>query len=295
MPPFDFESLMQNPIAAMGIGLLTSNTPQEGIKQGFGLLNAASERKRQKELDKLREEELRMKMNGGDKPANIREWEIYSAMTPEQQKQYLTMKRAQQIMDLGGTKAVRDPLGGLAENYPVTPKPEDMPAFKGAQSEAAATGTAKGAAQGAIEKKYIQAPQIETYLQQAEKLLPQATSGGMSTNMRDISSYFGHATEGSQIDSQLQPIAAALTAGVPRMEGPQSNLDVELYKQAAGDLANSKLPVETRLSAIKTIRELNNKYMQRQPDAADVFPTEDLAPLPPTKRLKFNPATGRLE
>lgn len=42
------------------------------------------------------------KQETSDSPANIREWEIYSKLPPEQQKQYLAMKRAQQVKDFGG-------------------------------------------------------------------------------------------------------------------------------------------------------------------------------------------------
>lgn len=121
-------------------------------------------------------------------------------------------------------------------------------------------GEATGKAQGAIDTRAIKAPQIEMLLQQAERMLPQATSGGIQTARRDAMGYFGSATAGSEIDSQLNVIGAALTSNVPRMEGPQSDYDVALYAKAAGDLANSKIPVETRLAAIKTIRNLNSKY-----------------------------------
>jgi hypothetical protein len=43
---------------------------------------------------------------------------------------------------------------------------------------------------------------------------------------------------------------------VPRFEGPQSNLDVISYRQASGDLANEKLPVEARKAAAETIIRL---------------------------------------
>jgi hypothetical protein len=44
--------------------------------------------------------------NVAEAPANIREWEAFSAMTPEQQSQYLTMKRAAPFLDRG-TEFVR--------------------------------------------------------------------------------------------------------------------------------------------------------------------------------------------
>lgn len=73
-----------------------------------------------------------------DDPAPIREWNVYSQMTPEQQAEYKSMKRAEQIMNLGGTMAVRSPMGGIMEEYQVTPKITDMPDFQAAQAGAQA-------------------------------------------------------------------------------------------------------------------------------------------------------------
>ena len=153
------------------------------------------------------------------------------------------------------------------------------PQIKQQENRAGAIGDAIGKAEGASEKKYIQAPQIETYLQEAEKLLPAATSGGAATFARDAAGFFGSATSGSGNDAQLDVIGAALTAGVPRMEGPQSNYDVALYQKAAGDLANSSKPRETRLKAIETIRNLNNKYMRQEPNIIDVFEPSESQPV----------------
>ena len=48
------------------------------------------------------------------------------------------------------------------------------------------------------------------------------------------------------------------------MEGPQSNYDVENYKQAAGDLANPIKPVEVRMAALQTLKQLNEKYAPKE-------------------------------
>ena len=47
---------------------------------------------------------------------------------------------------------------------------------------------------------------------------------------------------------------------VPRFEGPQSDRDTATYREAAGNLANPNIPVETRIAAFKTIQEINRKY-----------------------------------
>ena len=197
-------------------------------------------------------------------PSAIQEYNLFKTMTPDEQQQYLLVKRASPYLNTGAAYIQPNPITGTPTNtIPITPKASDMPEFQAEQERQKAIGEAAGKAAGSSQKKIIQAPEIERQLKMAEKLLPQATSGGVSTKYRDIQGFFGKATEGSLADSQLNVIGAALTSAVPRMEGPQSNYDVALYEKAAGDLANSSLPREVRISAIKTIRDLNNKYNQQ--------------------------------
>ena len=44
---------------------------------------------------------LREAANGGDLPSNVREWQYYQSLSPQQQQQYLTMKRAEKWLDTG--------------------------------------------------------------------------------------------------------------------------------------------------------------------------------------------------
>ena len=46
----------------------------------------------------------------------------------------------------------------------------------------------------------------------------------------------------------------------PRMEGPQSDKDVALYRQMAGQIGDSTIPIETRRAALNGIRQLHEKY-----------------------------------
>jgi hypothetical protein len=73
-------------------------------------------------------------------PASIREWQAFNSMPPQDQQRYLQMKRADQVMNLGGSMAVRSPMGGIMEQYTVTPKISETPEFEamvsGAQTAA---------------------------------------------------------------------------------------------------------------------------------------------------------------
>lgn len=134
------------------------------------------------------------------------------------------------------------------------------PQQKRLESREGEVGSAEGKALGNQAKKEAQAPDILALIDKAEKLLPNATSGGLENSGKAIANYFGESTGASAVDKQLKVIGAALTSTVPRMEGPQSDFDLKQYQEAAGDVANPDIPYEDRIAAIKIIRDLNQKY-----------------------------------
>jgi hypothetical protein len=113
---------------------------------------------------------------------------------------------------------------------------------------------------------------------EANKYLGTASSGRLQNIVTGALEVPGISTKASQSDAQLKAIAGQLISKMPRMEGPQSNIDVEMYRQAAGDIANANIPAETRKAAIKTIRDLNEKYANpNQNTQAPMMPTPEQA------------------
>lgn len=124
-------------------------------------------------------------------------------------------------------------------------------------------------------------------LSEAAGLLKKATSGGAAELGRDTARYFGVTTEGAKADAQLETIAGKLTGKVPRFEGPQSNIDVQLYQKMAGDLANAKKTRGERIAAAQGMVNLIKKYQD--------YAAQQKAPQQPARpggKLVFNPATG---
>ena len=129
-------------------------------------------------------------------------------------------------------------------------------------AEIAATNQGEIDNQNLVRKR--DADQTLVLLKEAEKLIPQST-GSTGGHLVDIAAgAVGLATGGARAVASLQTIAGQLTSRMPRMQGPQSDKDVLLYKQMAGDLANPSLPREVRMSALRTIRALNQKYASAQ-------------------------------
>lgn len=101
----------------------------------------------------------------------------------------------------------------------------------------------------------------------AKEILPNASSGVLSGLATSGQEALGISTPASQADAQLKAISGQLISMMPRMEGPQSDRDVQMYQQMAGDLANPNLPIQTRLAAADTIIGLQEKYATDKPGA----------------------------
>lgn len=101
------------------------------------------------------------------------------------------------------------------------------------------------------------------------------TASGVGTALDWAGSMIGVAPKGAAQADKLRAIAGVLTAKVPRMEGPQSDRDVALYKESAGRIGDSTLPIERRLAALATVEQLFRKYDKTspQPQAPQAQPT----------------------
>ena len=65
--------------------------------------------------------------------------------------------------------------------------------------------------------------------------------------------------------AKLKALEGALISKMPKMSGPQSDKDVLLYKQMAGQIGDSTIPAPTKRAAIETIKDIQKRYAS--PDA----------------------------
>lgn len=133
---------------------------------------------------------------------------------------------------------------------------------QGAIDRAAGTAQVEASAERQKKNQTIMRDARETLslLDQAETLLNTASGGSAQAARDSVLGAFNVSTEGAKATAGLNVLAAKLVGKVPRFEGPQSDKDVMLYRQAAGDLANPQLPVGTRMAALQTMRDLNTIY-----------------------------------
>ena len=114
---------------------------------------------------------------------------------------------------------------------------------------------------GEKSKKEVGASNMLDLIDEARTLLPLATSGKLETKVKEIGQdVFGYSTDASQADAQLKVIGANLTSNIPRMEGPQSDKDTQMYREAASDVANTLIPAGDRMAALKTLEKIQKKY-----------------------------------
>ena len=139
----------------------------------------------------------------------------------------------------------------------------------------------EGDAQKRENKRQFNMQGIGQTIQQAEDILsgterleggvtreaPLPTGSGLGNVVDIAAGWVGASPSGSVQAQQLKAIGGALTAKMPRMEGPQSDRDTALYKEMAAELGNPGVPIARRKAALDTVKQLWQKYERLNPDA----------------------------
>ena len=105
-------------------------------------------------------------------------------------------------------------------------------------------------------------------LEQAEPLLKRSTGSYLGAGVDLGAQAFGLSTPGAKAAAELKALQGALISKMPKMTGPQSDKDVQLYREMAGQIGDATIPVETRAAAMRTVRALNEKYAGAQGGAS---------------------------
>lgn len=111
-------------------------------------------------------------------------------------------------------------------------------------------------------------------LKDIKELIPDSTGSVSGAGVDLLARGFGVTTKGAEATARLKTLGGQLVMMMPRMEGPQSDKDVALYKEMAGNVASPITPRKLRLAALDTIEQLNKKYNDR--NEAGQVKTDDL-------------------
>jgi hypothetical protein len=221
-------------------------------------------------------------------PAGIQEYEYFSKLTPDQQKQFLSLQRSpitDRLAIVNGVPTWTNPI--THEQTPLSTQESEIQAESRKQFESAlakARGTAQGELHGSIQKKGQNASVVDGMVALADPLIEVATGSTTGAAADKVAGFFGVALDGAKATSQLRVLQAALMTNMPRMEGPQSDADVLLYRQAAGEIGDPTVPREQKKASLRIIRALQGRYAQQ----ASALPAAGLdapqSPATPTAR-----------
>ena len=131
-------------------------------------------------------------------------------------------------------------------------------------------------------------------LNQAEQILKQGpTESGIGAAADAAGRLVGVSTQSAQRAGQLEALSGWLVANVPRMEGPQSNFDVQNYMTMAGKIGDRTTPVPERLAALKEVRRLQEKYKASAEQRLGVQPSAPAATSAP-RTIRYDAQGNRL-
>jgi hypothetical protein len=101
-----------------------------------------------------------------------------------------------------------------------------------------------------------QARSLLPFVGQMKDLIDKGTGSGLGTIVDSVGNFFGYSTDGAKAIAAIAPLASKVLMSVERFEGPQSNKDVDAYKEAAGKLSDPKVPPDQKQAAFNTIIEI---------------------------------------
>lgn len=129
---------------------------------------------------------------------------------------------------------------------------------------------------GADAKRQAGAQRLLPLLDDAENLVNNATGSYLGAGADMLARSVGRSTEGSESIARLKVLEGQIMMNAPRMEGPQSDRDVQMYQQMAGAIGDPTVPSSQKIAALSEIRRINQRYAgassakpaSRQPAAA---------------------------
>lgn len=111
------------------------------------------------------------------------------------------------------------------------------------------------------QQKVLDAGSVLGLVSSAKPLLETAT-GSTAGALRDSAlSLIGKDSDSSKAAAQLAVIGGQLVSKMPKMSGPQSDKDVQLYREMAGRIGDPSVTSGNKLAALQTIQQLNERYL----------------------------------
>lgn len=178
------------------------------------------------------------------------------SVSPDAQLSAQTAMRGQNMSDARArekNQIDRDAVGKVDWKQDVNGAWIGLPKEVGSGPVTPVTTTAPG-------KREQQARNALDIISEAEKLIDKGTGSYIGAGVDLVGKAFGGATPGAVAGGQLKALEGALMMAQPRMEGPQSNMDVQLYRQMAAQIGDPTVPPKIKKAALSTIKGIHQKY-----------------------------------
>lgn len=180
---------------------------------------------------------------------------LANAKTPEEQN------RARTDIAALNREISALPKSAQPSGFQATPTTAQAAEAAAAKVRAEATARAEVERQTGRTKKSDSATDMLDNIQRARTLLQMSPTGSMGGAAVDkVMSWGGMTTPSANVANSLETLSGWLTSNTPRMEGPQSNTDVENYKIMAGRVGDRTIPAEARLAALGEVERIQKKY-----------------------------------
>lgn len=198
----------------------------------------------------------------GQSDATRRELAAIARSNQGAQPYFQPLQTAQGVMAFNSRTGRMEPVMG-ADGRPVIGAAAD-PTLQGALT--GARETAKAGVESGVEtrKNVSRADEMLGQIRTAESLLSAGPTQSGIGAMRDAAGrVVGYSPPSARVASQLETLSGWLVSNVPRMEGPQSNFDVQVYREMAGKIGDRTVPAAERQAALQTLKGLQEKYREQ--------------------------------
>jgi hypothetical protein len=130
-------------------------------------------------------------------------------------------------------------------------------------------------------KRTMQSGNALAVIAEARPLINIATGSGVGARADEAAALIGRSPAGADAIAKLRVLQANLMMNQPRMEGPQSDRDVQLYREAAGKIGDPTTPRSQKLAALDAIENIHRRYVNNPMGTAAASTTRvDTLPSP---------------
>jgi hypothetical protein len=107
------------------------------------------------------------------------------------------------------------------------------------------------------------AEEMDALIKSAEPLLDASTGSGAGAMVDKMGNFIGQSTPGANAAAQLKVIGGNIVSRMPKPPGPASDRDIQLAIEQSAQLADPTVPAPQKKAALASLREINDRQIER--------------------------------